>query len=68
MMKSLKMDAEAKFSATQKAAKLAIKEKDKASQERMDKVARLRALRLASEAGSQTAVAKPASEKNSGEK
>lgn len=50
MVKSPRSMAEAKFNTTQTAAKRALKEKEKARQERMDKTARLRALREAVEA------------------
>jgi hypothetical protein len=49
MLKSGKSRAEEQFAATQKKAKQAIKEQDKARQERAESMARLRALRLAKE-------------------
>lgn len=55
MLKSVKSRAEEQFAATQKKAKLALKEKDKARQERAESVARLRALRLAKEAADKAA-------------
>ena len=55
MLKSVKSRAEEQFAATQKKAKLALKEKDKARQERAESVARLRALRLAKEAADRAA-------------
>ncbi len=50
MRKSAKSRAEEQFAATQKKAKQALNEKEKAVQERVEHVARLRALRLAKEA------------------
>jgi len=50
MLKSVRSRAEEQFAASQKKVKLVQKEKDKAGQERVEKVARLRALRLAKEA------------------
>ena len=50
MLKSVRSRAEEQFAASQKELKLVKKEKDKAGQERAEKVARLRALRLAKEA------------------
>ncbi len=50
MLKSVRSRAEEQFAASQKELKLVQKEKDKAGQERVEKVARLRALRLAKEA------------------
>ncbi len=50
MLKSVRSRAEEQFAASQKKLKLVKKEKDKAGQERAEKVARLRALRLAKEA------------------
>ena len=49
MMKLVKSRAEALFTATQKKSDQARKEKDKASQERAQHIARLKALRLAKE-------------------
>lgn len=50
MLKSVRSRAEEQFAASQKKLKLVQKEKDKAGQERAEKGARLRALRLAKEA------------------
>lgn len=50
MLKSVRSRAEEQFAASQKELKLVQKEKDKAGQERAEKVAMLRALRLAKEA------------------
>ena len=50
MLKSVKSRAEEQFAASQKKIKQVQKEKDKEGQERAEKVARLRALRLAKEA------------------
>ena len=50
MLKSVRSRAEEQFAASQKELKLVQKEKDKAGQQRVEKVARLRALRLAKEA------------------
>ncbi len=50
MLKSVRSRAEEQFAASQKKLKLVQKEKDQAGQERAEKVARLRALRLAKEA------------------
>ncbi len=50
MLKSVKSRAEEKFTATQKKDNQALKEKEKARQQRMEHTARLRALRLAKEA------------------
>lgn len=50
MLRSVRSRAEEQFAASQKKVKLVQKEKDKAGQERVEKVARLRALRLAKEA------------------
>ena len=50
MLKSVRSRAEEQFAASQKKVKLVQKEKDKAGQERAEKVASLRALRLAKEA------------------
>ena len=49
MMKLVKSRAEELFTAIQKKANQARKEKDKASQERAEHIARLKALRLAKE-------------------
>ena len=50
MSKSAKSTAEEKFAATQKKAKQVLNEKEKARLENAEKVANLRALRLAKEA------------------
>jgi hypothetical protein len=50
MRKSVKSRAEEQFAATQKKAKQALKDKDKAQQGMAERVARQRALRLAKEA------------------
>ncbi len=50
MLKSVRSRAEEQFAASQKKLKLVQEEKDQAGQERAEKVARLRALRLAKEA------------------
>ncbi len=55
MLKSVKSRAEKQFSATQKKDKQALKENEKARQERAEHVAGLRALRLAKEAGDKKA-------------
>ena len=60
MLKSVKTSAEAKFAATQKKDKPALKEKEKARQERAEHVAGLRALRLAKEAADKKAAEKSA--------
>jgi len=52
------MGAEAKFAKADTASTRTIKEKEKARLERVNKVARLRALRLAVEAGEKDAKAK----------
>lgn len=50
MMKSARARAEELFTATQKRNRQALKEKEKAGQEIADRVAKLKALRLAKEA------------------
>ena len=60
MLNSVKSRAEAQFAATQKKDKPALKEKDKARQERAEHVASLRALRLAKEAADKKAAEKAA--------
>ncbi len=57
MLKSAKSRAEEKFAATQKKDEQALKEKEKARQDRAEQVSRLRALRLAKEAADKEAVA-----------
>lgn len=63
MWKSARSKAEEQFAATQKKAKQALKEKEKAWQETEKKVANLRALRLAKEAADKEAAEKAAAEK-----
>ncbi len=63
MLKSVKSRAEEKFAAIQKKGKKALKEKDKARQERAEHVASLRALRLAKEAADKKAAAEKAADK-----
>ena len=63
MMKLVKSRAEEQFVATQKKDNQARKERDKASQERGDHVASLKALRLAKEADDKIAAGKAAAEK-----
>jgi len=55
MSKSARSRAEEQFTATQKKDKQALKEKEKARQEREEHVASLRALRLAKEAADKKA-------------
>ena len=62
MRKSANSRAEEQFAATQKKAKQALNEKEKAVQERVEHVARLRALRLAKEAADKEAADKEAAE------
>ncbi|MCH7542417.1 MAG: hypothetical protein IIB65_02130 [Proteobacteria bacterium] len=57
MYQSVKSKAEERFAATQKKNKAALKEKEKARQERAEHVASLRALRLAKEAADKEAAA-----------
>ena len=68
MRKSVKLRAEEQFAATQKKAKPALKEKEKARQEMADHVARLRALRLAKEAADKEAADAAAAEKAAAKK
>jgi len=63
MVKSVKSRAEEQFAATQKKDKQALKEREKARQERADHVAGLRALRLAKEAADKKAAEEEAAEK-----
>jgi hypothetical protein len=63
MWKSAKSRAEEQFAATQKKAKQALKEKEKAWQESEKRVASLRALRLAKEAADKEAAEQAAAEK-----
>ena len=60
MLKTVRSRAEKQFTATQKKDKQALKEKEKAGQERAEKVARLRTLRLANEAAHKEADAEKA--------
>ncbi len=60
MYQSVKSRAEEQFAATQKKNKPALKEEEKARQERAEHVARLRALRLAKEAADKKAAEKAA--------
>ncbi len=62
MLKSVKSRAEEQFAATRKKDKQALKEKEKARQERAEHVASLRALRLAKEAADKKAAEKAAAE------
>jgi hypothetical protein len=62
MSKSARSRAEEQFTATQKKDKQALKEKEKARQEREDHVASLRALRLAKEAADKKAAEEAAAE------
>ena len=55
MLKSVKARAEEQFAPSQKKAKQAVKEKEKARQEKAEHVASLRALRLAKEAADKEA-------------
>ena len=68
MVKSVKSSAEEKFAAIQKKDKEAMKEKEKALQERTEHVASLRALRLAKEAADKEAAVKEAAEKAAAKK
>ena len=62
MRRSAKSRAEEQFAATQKKAKQALKEKEKARQEVAEHVAMLRGLRLAKEAADKEAADKEAAE------
>ncbi|MCH7775598.1 MAG: hypothetical protein IH878_03520 [Gemmatimonadetes bacterium] len=62
MYQSVKSRAEEQFAATQKKNKPALKEKEKARQERAEHVASLRALRLAKEAADKKAAEKAAAQ------
>lgn len=64
MRKTVKSRAEEQFAATQKKAKLAMKEKEKAQIERSERVANLRGLRLAKEAADQEAAEQVEAEKS----
>lgn len=59
MQKSARARAEEQFAATQKKAKQALNEKEKARREIADRMARQRALRLAKEAADKDAEAVP---------
>ena len=63
MRNSVKSRAEEQFAATQKKDKQSLKDKEKARQEMAERVARLRALRLANEAADKEAAAAAAAEK-----
>ncbi len=63
MLRSGRSRAEEQFAATQKKDKQALKEKEKARQEKADHVASLRALRLAKEAADKKTAEKAAAEK-----
>ena len=63
MLKSVRSRAEEQFAASQKKLKLVQKEKDEAGQDRAEKVARLRALRLAKETSDKEAADKIDAEK-----
>ena len=60
---SLRMTAEQRFTATQKKDKQAMSDREKERQEMTDKIAKLRALRLAKEAAEKEAAEKEAAEK-----
>jgi hypothetical protein len=67
MQKSARARAEEQFAATQKKAKQALNEKEKARREITDRMARQRALRLAKEASekdAETAAAEPEVDEN----
>jgi len=68
MAKSVNSRAEEKFAATQKKAKQALKEKDKAWQELTDRVAKQRGLRLAKEAADKEEAEQAAAEKAAAKK
>ena len=63
MLRSVKLKAEKQFAASQKKDKQVLKEKEKVRQETAEKMARLRALRLAKEAADKEAAEKAASDK-----
>ena len=63
MSKSAKSTAEEQFAATQKKAKQVLNEKEKARLENAEKVAKLRALRLAKEAADKLATDEDEAEK-----
>ena len=60
MLKAVKLSAEKQFAPIQKKDKQALKEKQKAQQERAEHVASLKALRLAKEAADKKAAEKTA--------
>ncbi len=64
MSTSARSRAEEQFAATQKKAKQALNEKEKARQERAEHVASLRALRLAKEVADKEAAAEKGAAKN----
>ncbi|HJO97147.1 MAG TPA: hypothetical protein QF891_04055, partial [Rhodospirillales bacterium] len=68
MLKTVKSRAEEQFTATQKKDRKALKDKEKARQERADSVARLRGLRLAKEAADKEAAEAEAKKKPSAKK
>ncbi len=63
MFKSVKLNAEQQFAATQKKGKQALEEKEKVRQEGADHVSKLRGLRLAKEAADKKIADKAALEK-----
>ena len=63
MLKSARSRAEQQFTATQKKSNKALKRKEKAQQDVSEKMARLRALRLAKEAADKEAAEQAAAEK-----
>ncbi len=63
MLKTAKSRAEEQFTATQKKDRQALKGKEKARQEIAERMARLRALRLAKEAADKEAAEKKAAKK-----
>ena len=63
MLKTVKSRAEEQFTATQKKDKKALKDKEKARQERSEYVGRLRSLRLAKEAADKEAAEAEAKKK-----
>ena len=63
MLRSVILKAERQFAASQKKNKQALKEKEKVRQEAAEKMARLRALRLAKEAADKEAAEKAAVDK-----
>ena len=62
MQRSMRSRAEAQFAATQKKAKQALSEKEKARQAIADRMAKQRALRLAKEAADKQAAETPAAD------